>query len=225
MKKDEAPAIINVSVKFVLWAVGILLILSNLGINVNSLVAGLGIGGLAISLALQSVLGDLFSSVSIAVDKPFEEGDFIVVGEHKGTVKKIGLKTTRVEALQGEEIVLSNTELTTARVQNFKKMHRRRVLFHIGVTYDTPIEKLKKVEDIIEEACGEHKEKVEFDRVHFQEFGDSNLIFEVVYYMQVSDYNVYMDTQESINFKILEEFEKEGIEMAYPTQTLYVKKD
>ncbi|MFH1670885.1 MAG: mechanosensitive ion channel domain-containing protein, partial [Patescibacteria group bacterium] len=127
-EEAKVSSIFSIFIKFALWSIGLLLILSNLGFNITSLVAGLGIGGLAISLALQSILTDVFSSLSIAVDKPFQEGDFIVVGSDKGTVKHIGIKTTRLQSLQGEEIVISNTELTTARVQNFRKLQKRRVV-------------------------------------------------------------------------------------------------
>lgn len=217
-------SMLSIIIKVILWSVGILLVLSNLGINVNSLIAGFGIGGIAISLALQNILGDLFSSFSIAFDKPFEEGDFIVVGEDKGTVKKIGLKTTRLESLQGEEIVISNNELTSARVQNFKRMKKRRIVFTLGVTYETPSEKLDKIPEIIEKVIKDQPQ-AEFDRAHFFEFGDSNLNFEVVYYVLTDDYNQYMDAQQGMNLAILREFEKEGIEMAYPTRTVYMKKD
>jgi len=216
-------SVFSIFIKIGLWSVGLLLILSNLGFNVTSLIAGLGIGGLAISLALQNILSDMFSSLSIAVDKPFEEGDFIVIGQDKGTVKHIGIKTTRLMSIQGEEIVISNNELTTARIQNFKKMKKRRVVFTIGVTYSTPIEKLERADEIIKDVITK-EDKAEFDRVHFFEFGDFSLNFEIVYFMLTSDYNEYMDTQQSINLAILDAFTKEGIEMAFPTQTVYIEK-
>jgi len=219
----KVAAVFSVFIKIILWSLGGLLILSNLGFDVTSLIAGLGIGGLAISLALQSILGDLFSSLSIAVDKPFEEGDFIVAGDHKGTVKHIGIKSTRIQALQGEEIVISNSELTTARVQNFRKLQKRRVVFNIGVTYSTPKEKLEKVPGIIKN-CVESAEKTEFDRAHFSEFGDFSLNFEVVYFILSNDYVEYMDAQQTMNLAIVEGFEKEGIEIAFPTQTVFVEK-
>ena len=140
--------------KWSLWVVGGLLVLSNLGVNITSLVAGLGIGGLAIALALQSVLSDLFSSFSIYFDKPFQVGDYITVGKHSGTVEKIGIKSTRIRASQGEEIVISNQELTSTRVQNFKKLKERRNTTSIGVTYETSTDKLKKIPDILKEIEG-----------------------------------------------------------------------
>ena len=210
--------------RIALWMMGILLVLSNLGFNINSLIASLGIGGLAISLALQPVLTDIFSSFSIALDKPFEEGDFIVCGEFKGDVKKIGLKTTRLIALQGEELVISNTELTNARVQNFKKMKKRRVVFSIGVKYGTSPDQIRAIQAMIQKTIDEH-EHTEFNRAHFYEFGESNLHFEIVYFMLSGDYAEYMDAQQSINLSIMEGLEKIGVEMAFPTRTVHMVKD
>jgi len=198
-------------------------VLSNLGVNITSLVAGLGIGGLAIALALQSVLSDLFSSFSIYFDKPFQVGDYIIVGKHSGTVEKIGIKSTRIRASQGEEIVISNQELTSARVQNFKKLKERRNTTSIGVTYETSTDKLKKIPDIIKYIIEEEK-NARFDRVYFTTFADSALVFDLVYYVKSDAYSVYLETQQNINFKIKEAFEKEGIDMAYPTQTIYLTK-
>jgi small-conductance mechanosensitive channel len=191
---------------------------------------GLAIGGAAtaivIGFALQSILGDFFSAFSIYFDKPFEIGDFIIVGDYSGTVKKIGMKSTRVQLLQGEELVLSNKELTTASIRNFKKMTRRRIEFGFGVTYDTSLEKLKKIPDIIKSIINTEsiKHVYKLDRVHFSEFGDFSLNFDVVYYLDTQDYNKYKDTQQEINFRIKESFEKEGIEMAFPTQTIFLNK-
>lgn len=191
---------------------------------------GLAIGGAAtaivIGFALQHVLSDFFSAFSIYFDKPFEIGDYIVVGEYSGTVTKIGMKSTRVQLLQGEELVLSNKELTNAAVRNFKKMRKRRITFAIGVTYDTPLKKLKMIPDIIKDIIDPEKLKWvdRLDRVHFSEFGDFSLKFDVVYYLNTQDYLKYMDTQQEINFKIKEAFEKEGIEMAFPSQTIYLNK-
>jgi len=210
--------------KAILWTFGILLILSNLGINITSLIAGLGIGGVAVALALQNILGDLFSSLAIHLDKPFEEGDFIIVGEDLGVVKKIGIKTTRILSLQGEEIVISNKELTSTRVHNYKKMRARRVVFSFGVTYDTPLEKLKRIPQIIKEII-ERQESAQFDRAHFHKYGDSALLFEIVYYVKTGDYNQYMNVNQEIHFKIKEIFEKENISFAFPTQTIYLRKE
>src|SRR3989339_308359 len=180
---DSRTAINSISkiAKFILWVLGLLLILSNLGVNITSLVAGLGVGGIAIAFALQNILADLFSSFAIYFDKPFKVGDFIVIGTDKGVVEKIGIKTSRLKTLQGEELVISNQELTSARIQNFKKMQERRCSFTFGLTY------------------------------------------EVIYFVDSGDYTLYMDVQQEINFEIVEKFEKEGIDMAYPTRTVYMK--
>ena len=164
---SELPGIFRVGIRLLLWSIGILLILSNAGVNISSLIAGLGIGGLAISLALQNILSDLFASFSIAVDKPFEIGDFIIIGEHKGTVKHIGMKTTRITALEGEEIVISNAELTSARVQNYKKMEKCRIVFTFGCTYDTKADQMEKIAKDVSKIIDDHK-LAEVDRVHFK---------------------------------------------------------
>ena len=215
--------LLRTTIKVILWAVAIILILQNFGYNASALMAGLGIGGLAIAFALQNILGDIFASFSIFFDKPFKIGDFVIIGKDMGTVKKIGIKSTRIQTLQGEEMVVSNRELTNIRIRNYKKMEKRRIVFNIGVTYDTSAEKLRKILEIVKMAV-EKTKAGEFDRTHFNKFGDFSLNFEVVYYLNSSDYNVYMDTQQEINFSIREAFEKEGIEFAYPTQTIFVSK-
>lgn len=221
--REEAslPAILRITILLVLWGFGILLILSNLGINIVSLVTGLGIGGIAVALAVQSILSDMFSSFALYLDKPFHEGDFIIVGQHMGVVKKIGLKTTRIQALQGEEIVISNQELTSTRIQNFKRMDERRVQFRFGVTYDATPEQLRfvtmTVRDIIE-----GKKTARFDRAHFASFGDSSLDFEVVYYIQSREYNDYMDLQQEINLAIYEQLQAGGLLFAFPTRTVHL---
>ena len=207
----------------VLWAMGVLIVLDNLGFDITTLAASLGIGGIAIALAAQNILGDLFSSFTIYFDKPFQVGDYIVVGPHEGTVKKIGLKTTRIEALRGEELVISNKELTESRVQNFKKLKTRRVEFEFGVTYDTSAAKLRMIPEIVEEVVSQ-VEMAEFNRTHFHTFDDSSLGFITVYHVSSGKKIDHMATQQEINLGILEQFEKEKIEMAFPTQTVYLKK-
>ncbi|MDA1061030.1 MAG: mechanosensitive ion channel family protein [bacterium] len=214
---------IRLVIKIFLWVTGLLLVLSNLGFDITSLVAGLGIGGIAIALAVQNILGDMFSSFSIVFDKPFIVGDYIVIGTDKGVVKKIGLKTTRLETLQGEELIISNKELTSVRLQNFKKMKQRRITFNIGVTYETSAKRLKEIDVLIEKIIKKVKD-TEFVRCHFQGFGEFSLNFEVVYFVKSGDYSIFMDKQEEINFAIVDAFGKNKIEMAYPTQTLFVKK-
>ena len=208
--------------KIVLWSAILLLALDNLGFNITTLVAGLGISGIAIALAVQNILGDLFASLSIVLDKPFVLGDFIIVDSHMGTVEHIGLKTTRIRSLSGEQLIFSNNDLLQSRIRNFKRMAERRVVFALGVTYQTPAEKLKKIPRMIKEMI-EAQELIRFDRAHFKEFGDFSLNFEIVYWISSPDYNQYMDTQQTINLLIYDRFAEEGIEFAYPTQTLYVE--
>ena len=208
----------------IIFLFAFLIILYVLKIDLSGIVVGLGVGGIAIAFALQNVLGDIFSAFSIYFDKPFEIGDFIIVGEYSGNVKKIGMKSTRVQLLQGEELVLANSVLTTTNVRNFKKLKKRRASFSFGVTYDTPSKKLKKIPNIVKEII-EKNEILEVLRIHFKEFGDFSLNFEVVYYIRNKDYTVYMDVQQEINFAIKEAFEKEGIEMAFPTQTIFLNKE
>jgi len=223
LKKEASLKGLFLLIKIAIWTIAVLIILSSWGINVNSLIAGLGIGGIAVALAVQNILGDIFSSFSLIFDKPFEVGDFIVVGSNNGIVKKIGIKTTRIQTLQGEELIISNKELTESRIQNFGRMRERRIQFNFGVCYETPLEKLKKIPEIVKEIIT-NIEKTRLDRVHFKEFGNSALIFEVVYYVLSPDYSEYMDIQQKINFALKESFEKEKIEFAYPTQTIYLAK-
>lgn len=204
-----------------MWVLVLLLVLDNLGVQVTALVAGLGIGGIAIALAAQAVLGDLFASFAIVVDKPFKVGDFIIVGDLLGSVEHVGIKTTRVRSLWGEQLVFSNSDLTSARIRNFGLMQQRRVLFSLGVTYDTTADKVERIPGMIREAV-EAQELTRFDRAHFNAYGESSLNIEVVYYALTADYNVYMDIQQGINLMLLRRFADEGIEFAFPTRTLHV---
>lgn len=208
--------------RLILWSVVLLLILDNLGVEVTSLIAGLGISGIAVALAVQNILGDLFASLSIVLDKPFVMGDAIVVGDFTGTVEKIGLKTTRLRSLSGEQLVFSNSDLLSSRIRNFKRMQERRIVFSFGVLYETPPDKLAQIPVMLQEIV-ENQEQARFDRAHFRSLDDSALTYEVVYYMLVPDYAVYMDTQQAINLALVRRFATEGVEFAYPTQTLLVK--
>lgn len=214
---------ISAVARIVIWGVGLVFLLDNLGFNISAVVAGLGIGGIAVALAAQSILGDLFSYFIIFFDRPFELGDYIKVGDKNGTVEHIGIKTTRIRALNGEQLVFSNTDLTSSRLHNFKKLQKRRIVFLLGVIYETPAEKLKIIPDLVKNIIAE-EEKSDFDRGHFKSFGDFSLNFEFVYYVLSSDYATYMDTQHNINMKIFTKFNEEGIEFAYPTQMVYVNK-
>ncbi len=207
-----------------LWSIIVLLALDNLGFDITALIAGLGIGGIAVALAAQNILGDLFASLSIVLDKPFLIGDFIIVDDKMGTVEYIGIKTTRIRSLSGEQIVFSNTDILNSRIRNYKRMYERRVVFSLGVTYQTPLEKLTRIQSYIREII-ESQDRARFDRAHFKEYGDFALIFEIVYYVRVPDYNAYMDTQQAINLAIFRRFQEEGIEFAYPTQSIYIHKE
>jgi len=227
LEKDPAGVttlnIINFIGKIIIWSIVLLLVLDNLGVNITALVAGLGVGGIAVALALQTILGDLFASLSIVLDKPFVVGDFLIVGDLLGSVEYVGLKTTRLRSLSGEQLVFANADLLNSRIRNFGRMYERRVAFNIGVTYQTPRDKIKKIPLIIREAV-EQQSDTRFDRSHFKEYGDFSLVFETVYFVLGPDYNKYMDIHQAINLYIHEQFEKEGIEFAYPTQTLFVQK-
>lgn len=206
------------------WTIVLLVALDNLGIDITALIAGLGIGGIAVALAVQNILGDLFASLSIVIDKPFVVGDFVIVDEYLGTVAHIGLKTTRVTSLSGEQLVFSNNDLLNSRIRNFKRMSERRVVFSFGVIYQTPLEKIEAIPGIVREII-EDKELARFDRAHFKEFGPSSLNFEVVYHVLVPDFNSYMDVQQAINVELYRRLEELGVQFAYPTQTLYVRKE
>lgn len=205
-----------------IWTVIVLLILANLGVNVTAMVTGLGIGGVAVALAAQNILSDLFASASIVLDKPFLLGDFIIVGDDMGSVEHIGLKTTRVRSLSGEQLVFANSDLLKSRIRNMKKMNERRVQFSIGAAYETPVDKVAAIPNMLREAV-ESQPATRVDRSHFKQYGDSALIFEVVYYVLSADYNLYMDTQQAINLAIFRQFAQERIAFAYPTQTIYLQ--
>jgi small-conductance mechanosensitive channel len=210
--------------RVLVWGTVTILILDNLGVDITALVAGLGVGGIAVALAVQNVLGDLLGSLSIVLDKPFQVGDFIVVGDEVGTVARIGIKTTRVQSLSGEELVFANSDLLKSRIRNYKSLYKRRVSFTIGVTYETPQEKLELIPTIIKEAVVA-QEHAEFSRSHLHEFGPSSLDYVTVFFVIIPDYQVYMDIQQGINLAIIKRFREEGIEFAYPTQTLHIAGD
>ena len=207
-----------------LWSMIAMMFLANLGVDITTLVTSLGIGGVAVALALQNILGNVFASISIALDRPFIIGDFIVVGDASGTVEYIGLRTTRIRALSGEQIVFPNNTLLTNRIHNYKRMYERRVLFQFGVTYQTPPDKLRRIPAVLREIVTS-QQKTRFDRAHFKEFGASALIFHVVYFVLDVDYNLYMDIQQAINLALHARLAQERIEFAYPTQTVYVQSD
>jgi small-conductance mechanosensitive channel len=214
---------IMVVLKIVVWSIGLLVLFSNLGYNVTTILTGLGIGGIAIALAAQNILGDLFNYFVIFFDRPFEVGDFITVDDKKGTVEYIGIKTTRIRSITGEQLIIANSNLTGSRIHNFKRLESRRVVFTIGVVYGLPIEKLKMIPSIIKQIVST-SELVRFDRVHFNRYGDFSLDYEVVFFVDTPDYNTYMDILQQINFDIYEKFASEKIDFAFPTQTLIFNK-
>ena len=225
LSEDKAVAgsigIIRFIARVLIWAMVLLLTLENLGVDITALVAGLGIGGIAVALALQNVLGDLLASLSITLDQPFVLGDFVILGEHMGTVEYIGIKSTRLRSLTGEQIVMSNADLLSSRLRNYGRMYERRVVFTLGVTYETPRDKLLEIPPLLRQAI-EAQDGVRFDRAHFATFGAYSLDFEIVYHVLSPDYGRYMDAQQAINFRIHEAFEALGVEFAYPTQTLWL---
>ncbi len=213
--------IIGFVLRAVVWTLVLLLALDNLGIDVTALVAGLGVGGIAVALALQNVLGDLFASLSITLDKPFVVGDFLIIGEYMGTVEHIGIKSVRLRSLSGEQIVIANADLLGSRVRNFGRMFQRRVVFTLRVTYETPRASLQKIPGLLRQAV-EQEADTRFDRSHFSKFGEFALEFETVYYVLSADFNRHMDIQQNIFFAVHEAFERASIEVAYPTQKLWV---
>lgn len=227
LEEDAAGATTVNALGFVgrlaLWSFLLLVALDNFGVDITALVAGLGIGGIAVALALQNILGDLFASLSIVLDKPFVIGDFIIVGDLLGTVEYVGLKTTRIRSLSGEQIIFNNSDLLGARIRNFKRMYERRVVCVFGVVYGTEYEKLVEIPKVVQEAV-ESLPDTRFDRAHFKGYGDFSLDFEYVYYVLVPDYGVYMDRQQSINLTLYKRFQEMDVEFAFPTQTLYVRR-
>jgi len=217
--RATSAAAVGFIARMVLWVVVLLMILDNLGVNITTLVASLGIGGIAVALAVQNILGDLFASLSIVLDKPFVIGDFLIVDKYLGTVEFVGLKTTRLRSLGGEQLVFSNADLLRSRLQNMTRLETRRAAFTVGVTYDTPADKLRAIPGMLAEIV-RSQPKVTLDRAHFTGVGASAMNFEVVYFYGSPDFNAYMDVQQEIYLQMVERFAAEGIEFAYPTQTL-----
>lgn len=219
-----AMSLIGFGARMLLWIFVVLLALDQLGFDITALLAGLGVGGIAVALATQNILGDLFASLSIVLDKPFVVGDFIVVDNLRGNVERVGIKTTRIRSLDGEMLVFSNADLLKSRIQNYQRMAERRVLFQVGVTYQTPHEKVERITQWLREAV-ETQQGTRFDRAHFKEYGDSALVFEIVYYVLTCDYNTFMNVQQAINLAIFARFTREGVDFAYPTRTLHIAGD
>ncbi len=217
-----AISALSIVAKGALWIIIFLLILENMGVEVGTLIAGLGIGGIAVALAVQNILGDLFASFTIVMDQPLVIGDTIIIDEHIGTVEYIGMKSTRIRSLNGEQMIFSNSDLLNSRIRNFKRMERRRMLFTLNLTYQTAIDKLSRIPTMLQEII-EAQELATFDRSHFKAFGPSSLDFETVYFLESPEYKALMDIQQKINLAVLERFAAEGIEFAYPTQTVFLE--
>ena len=222
-KEKQAGGLIAI-VNIIIWICGIIFLIDNMGYNVTTLIAGLGVGGIAIALAAQAVLGDLFSYFVIFFDRPFEIGDFVTLGDDNGVIEYIGIKTTRIRTLSGEQLVCSNTDLTNSRLHNYKRMEKRRIVFSLGVTYDTTHQQLSNIPNLVRDIITSRPE-LQFDRGHFSGYGDFSLNFEFVYYVNSAEYNVYMDNQQAVYLDIFSSFAKEGIDFAFPTQTLFMNKE
>lgn len=203
-----------------LWVVAVIVLAQNLGLEITALVTGLGIGGIAVALAIENILSDIFASISLYFDKPFQLGDYIQIGEDSGTVMKIGLKSTRLQTLQGEELILSNKELTESRVHNYRRMEKRRLMFSLGVTYETENEKLKRIPQLLRDVI-QNIEMIECGSVALKEFGDSAIIFDVVCFVQSKEYSDFVKRREELNYAILDLFSSQGVDMAYPTRRVY----
>jgi small-conductance mechanosensitive channel len=217
-------AIIKWAISTFIWSAAFLVLLDNAGVDITALIAGLGIGGIAIGLAAQGLFSDLFAGISILFDKPFKRNDLIEFGDCLGTVSKIGLKTTRLRSLSGEEIVIRNTNLLDMTIRNFQRLEERRWLFQIGVTYQTAADQLEQIPDWIKTIIDD-TDQARFERAHFARFADSAMEFEVVCHAQSLDYAVYMDVRHAVNLALVRKFADEGVEFAYPTRTLMLARD
>src|ERR1700723_4357311 len=214
--------IINFVARMLIWSLLILVGLSNLGVNITALLAGLGVGGVAVALALQNVLGDLFASLSIALDKPFATGDRLEIDAYAGKVEHIGIKTTRLRSDSGEQIILSNADILKSRVRNYGRSLEKRTLATIRVNYDTPTDTLRAIPKLLEGIVREQP-NARFDRCHLKTLGDSALPFELSYFAQRPSLNPLLDLQQAVNFRIIEEFRRTGVDFDYPTQRVILE--
>ncbi len=211
--------VILFSAGLVIWAMVLLLALDNLGVQIKPLLAGLGIGGIAIALAVQTVLGDLLASMSIALDKPFGVGDFLTLGDYQGTVEHIGVKSTQLRSISGEQIIIANADIVKARVRNFGRMSERRVVFQFGVNYDTSPEVLAAIPAEVRKIV-ESQPQTRFDRCHFLAYGDTALQFELVYFVTKPEFAVYADTQQAINLALMHRLRDMKVQLAAPTRAV-----
>ncbi len=222
-RKGPINAILLIA-RIIVWVTVLILILENIpGVHVTALFASLGIGGIAVALALQKVLGDLFASLTISIDQPFVEGDAITVDTFSGTVEHVGLKSTRLRSATGEQLIFSNSDLLDSRIRNFKRMEQRQVVFTLNVPYGTSYKKLQKIPHLIQQII-EDLDQVTFNRTHFKSYGPSSLVYEVAFTINTADFMPFMDIQQQINLEIYRQFEDEGIEFALPAQVVKVSK-
>lgn len=221
MPNPVITAMLSWVFKAVVWSIIFLTILANVGVNITAFVASLGVGGVAVALAVQSILSDLFASLAIGLDKPFVIGDFVVFGDVAGSIERVGLKTTHIRSISGEQIVCSNTELLKNTIHNYKRMSERRVVFSFGITYDTPTTTIAEIPDVVKKAI-ELSNDARFDRAHFKEFGANALNFEVVYFITTSDFNLYMDIQQAVNLYLMNDFQNKNVKFALPIMTLNI---
>jgi small-conductance mechanosensitive channel len=213
--------IVSFVARMLIWSLLILVVLDNLGVNITALLAGLGVGGVAVALALQNVLGDLFASLSIALDKPFVMGDSLTIDSFVGKVEHIGIKTTRLRSESGEQIILSNADILKSRVRNFGRLSQQRILATIRLGFDTPTDKLKALPALLENIVREHPQ-AHFERCHLKTLGESSFQFELSYFVQQPATNPMLDLQQAVNFRIIDELRRLGLEFAYPAQLVFL---
>ncbi len=216
-EEEQSVSGLMIVLNIVIWILGIIFLIDNLGYNVTTLITGLGIGGIAVALAAQTILGDLFSYFAIFFDKPFEIGDSITIGDQSGTVEKIGIKTTRIRTLSGDQLVCSNSDLTNSRVNNFKRLETRRIVFILRVVYNTPPEVLEEIPGLVKVII-DKQPQVEYSRGHLADLADWSINFEFVYTVLSPEYGIYMDVQHAIYLEILKVFKEKSISFAFPTQ-------
>ncbi len=222
-EKSNTIVLLGTIIKILIWSIALIILLDNLGVKISGLIAGLGVGGVAIAFASQAILGDVFNYFTIFFDRPFEIGDFIIIDQYLGVVEHIGIKSTRIRSLSGEQLVFSNSDLTSSRLRNYKRMYERRVSFEFGVVYQTTADQLERIPGIAKDII-ENIEQTRFDRAHFASFGDFSLVFEVVYYVLNSDFAVYRDIQQKVNLELKRRLEEINVEFAFPTQSIYLQK-
>jgi len=217
---ESAINVIRVLVNVAVWILATILVLDNLGVNVTALVAGLGVGGIAIGLAAQGIFADLFAALAILFDRPFRVGDTITYGGQTGTVEAIGLKTVRIRALSGEQLVIGNTQLLGQEISNLKRIEERRIVLPFGVIYQTTPEMMERLPEEVR-AIVEAAPHARFDRAVFTGFGESSLDFELVFFVDVPELQAMLAARHAIGVGMVKRFAELGVEFAYPSQTSF----